>query len=127
MASSDGDTVEVGRLRFKTHYRHFGADQGPAVEVYAEVKPGQWREVARYDCFVQDPHRHFFYADGKEDRKNLGTATVAESVCVCVDELRASLPAILQRIGYPELGAGLGPEVQAAVDRVDTHLRAFPG
>ncbi len=125
MATS-GDTVQAGRLQFRTHYRHFGADQGPAVEVFAEVEPGQWREIARYDCFVQDPHRHFFHADGREDRRNLGTATVAESLCVCVDELRTRLPDIFQRIGYPGLAGSVPPDLQQALDQVDARLRAMP-
>ena len=60
-APSSSEPVQVGRLRFTTGYRRFGSDHGPVVEVYAEVKPGEWREVARYDCFVQEPHRHFFH------------------------------------------------------------------
>ncbi len=128
MAPSSDDAVQAGKVRFVTHYRRFGADQGPAVEVHAEVAPGQWREVARYDCFVQDPHRHFFHADGREDRASLGTATVAESLCVCVDELRTRLPAILGRVGHPELAAGLGPELERAIDEVDARLRSLgPG
>jgi hypothetical protein len=127
MPSSSENVVQVGKLRFKTHYRHFGGDQGPAVEVYAEVAPGQWREVARYDCFLQGPHRHFFYSDGREDRADLGTASLEESLCVCVDELRARLPDVLRRTGYAELAGGVGPDLGPAVDQVEARLRAAHG
>lgn len=45
--------------------------------------------------------------------------------CVCVDELRARLPAILERTGYAELTRGLGPDLRQALDEVDARLRGL--
>ncbi len=115
--------TQAGKLRFVSHYRQFGGDQGPALEVYAEVAPGQWREVARYDCFVREPHRHFFHTDAREERASLGTASLDESLCVCIDEVRNRLPDVLRRTGYPELAASLPPDLQRTFDAVEARLR----
>ena len=124
MAEKVDRTIEAGKLRFHTYYRAAGADSGPAVEVFAETAPGRWREVLRYDCFAQEPHRHYFKADGVEEREGY-PGGVAESVTAAKKEL-TELPAILGRIGYGDVAGQLSAkDLQEAVTTVQSELTAL--
>src|SRR5947209_7608754 len=100
MAETTNRTIDAGKLRFHTSYRAAGGDYGPAVEVFAETAPGNWKEVLRFDCFAQEPHRHYFRADGVEQREGY-TGGIAGSVVAARAEL-AGLPDLLSRIGYAD-------------------------
>ena len=127
MTTIEGDVVRVGQLSFRTGNRSVGDDHGPVLEVYggrsAVGQADDWIEIIRYDCFLGDPHRHFFASDGREEKNGLGTATLEESVCVSVDELRNSLPSILTRLGYSDLATVAGPELRPALNEVEVRLR----
>ena len=81
MARRDGLTRTAGRLKFVTAYRVDPGDHGPAAELYAELQSGAVREIFRYDCFANHPHRHHFSADGAEDRVTMeGVASIEQGV-----------------------------------------------
>jgi hypothetical protein len=124
MAGRTDRTIDAGKLRFHAHYRSAGDDYGPAVEVFAEIQPGTWKEVLRYDCFAKDPHRHYFKADGVEDRTGY-TGGIAESVAAARGEL-ADVTGLLARIGYAGVARELSSQdVHAAVAEVDAALTSM--
>jgi hypothetical protein len=115
------NTIDAGKLRFHPYYRSAGSDYGPAVEVFAEIEPGKWKEVLRYDCFAHEPHRHYFRADGVEDRQGY-PGGIAESVALVRQEL-TDVPGTLARIGYDDLARELAAgNLQEAVASVDGEL-----
>ena len=117
-------TIDAGKLRFHTYYRSAGSDNGPAVEVFAETSPGTWKEVLRYDCFANEPHRHHFRADGKEDRVGY-SGGIAGSVAAARVEL-ADVTGVLERIGYADVTRDLSAQqVQDAIGAVAQELTAM--
>jgi hypothetical protein len=101
MSEKPDRTIDAGPLRFHAQYRSFGNDYGPAVAVFAETKPGAWKEVLRYDCFANEPHRHHFRADGREDRVPFSDG-IAGGIAAAKVEL-ADITSILERIGYGDV------------------------
>jgi hypothetical protein len=121
MSARTDRTIDAGKLRFHAHYRSGDSDYGPAVEVFAETAPGNWKEVLRFDCFAHEPHRHYFRSDGVEDRQGY-TGGIAESVAAAKGEL-AGVTALLARIGYADLVRDLStPQVNDAVAEVEREL-----
>lgn len=118
-------SIDVGRLSFRTGHRAFGGDGGPALMLFAENSQNEWREIARYDCFVKEPHRHIFHADGRDDRASLGTTSLEESLCVAMDEARKRLPRILEVSGNGDLSGESSAEIERALDEVERRLRSI--
>ena len=120
--------VETPALRLRSHYRHFGGDEGPSLEVHVPAGANGWRQVLRYDCFRDFPHRHIFYADGGEDREPWGTGAAAGAVAATAGDV-ASLPDRLRQAGYPEAAERMAnPEAAAALPVRDAlMLCCLPG
>lgn len=70
MDQNPGETkFQRGDFIAKTYYRYdVQGSNGPCIEIHAQLAPGEWKELVRYDCFDSKAHRHHFYASGKEDR-----------------------------------------------------------
>ncbi len=117
-------SIPAGGLRFQVEYRHFGADRGPAIRVFAQAG-GQEAQVLRFDCFEDDPHYHYD-PSGKNYQLHLNPATVADPLAWSLGELRRNLQVMLRVAGYPMVAeridsgavAAALPEVEAAVERL---------
>ena len=90
-------------LRLRSFYRHFGSDEGPSLEVHVKEEDGNWRRVARYDCFRDEPHRHIFTVDGKDDRQHWGAGGMAAALDATAGELETDLPGVVRKAGLPSL------------------------
>ena len=127
MARRDGLTRTAGRLKFVTAYRVDPGDHGPAAELYAELQSGAVREIFRYDCFANHPHRHHFSADGAEDRVTMeGVASIEQGVAFTRRHFCDELLPALRSLGYDELVANLDQaQVAEAAEEAMTNLEAL--
>jgi hypothetical protein len=124
MSDRPDRTIDAGMLRFHTYYRSSGEDYGPAVGVFAETQPGVWTEVLRYDCFAREPHRHYFRADGREERVGY-TGGIAGGVAATTTEL-GEITSVLEQIGYAEVLRGLSASaLQDAIGTVRQELASL--
>lgn len=83
-------------------------------------------EYLRLDCFDDEPHYHYVYnQEGAQDRVFLDPVLDGDPMEWALDRLRTRLPAVLRKVGAPELAdrvdpaeiAAALPEVRRAVDR----------
>ncbi|MCY3802372.1 MAG: hypothetical protein OXG46_12440 [Chloroflexi bacterium] len=127
MARRDGLTQEAGRLKFVTAYRVDPGDHGPAAELYAELHSGEVREIFRYDCFANHPHRHHWSLDGAEDRVTMeGVASIDQGVAFTRSHFCNDLLPALRSLGYDELVADLDEaSVSEAAEAAMTNLEAL--
>ncbi len=127
MARRDGLTSKAGPLKFVTAYRVDPGDHGPAAELYAELQPGAVREIFRYDCFANNPHRHHWSADGAEDRLTMeGATSMEQSVAFTRNHFCNELLPSLRSLGYDELVDDLDEsEVARAAEEAMTSLEAL--
>ncbi|MHB1007122.1 MAG: DUF7718 family protein [Chloroflexota bacterium] len=116
--------IETPTLKLLSHYRHFGGDEGPSLEVHVPAGAGGWQQVLRYDCFRDFPHRHIFYADGGEDRERWGTGGAAGAVAATADDVTL-LADRLRQAGYPEAAERVvNPDVASALAHAVEDLRS---
>lgn len=127
MARRDGLTQKAGRLKFVTAYRVDPGDHGPAAELYAELHSGEVREIFRYDCFANHPHRHHWSLDGAEDRVTMaGVASIDQGVAFTRNQFCNKLLPALRALGYDELVADLDEaSVAEAAEAAMTNLEAL--
>ena len=127
MARRDGLTQNAGRLKFVTAYRVDPGDHGPAAELYAELHSGEVREIFRYDCFANHPHRHHWSLDGAEDRVTMeGVAGIDQGVAFTRNHFCNELLPALRSLGYDELVADLDEaQVAEAAEAAMTNLEAL--
>ncbi len=127
MARRDGLTQTAGRLKFVTAYRVDPGDHGPAAELYAELHSGELREIFRYDCFANHPHRHHWSLDGVEDRVTMqGVASIDQGVAFTRNHFCNELLVSLRSLGYDELVADLDEaQVDEAAEAAMTNLEAL--
>ena len=127
MARRDGLTRKAGRLKFVTAYRVDPSDHGPAAELYAELHSGEVREIFRYDCFANNPHRHHWSLDGAEDRVTMqGVASIDQCVAFTRNHFCHDLLPSLRSLGYHDLVAELDEaQVAEAAEAAMTNLEAL--
>lgn len=107
---TDQQTIELGGLRFVVMHREFRGDGGPTIEVYGKVG-GKLEQVARFDCFRQQPHYHA-PVEGAPP-KQLDPAAVGDGLEWALTQIRDHMPELLETAGYPELARGVAREALA--------------
>ncbi len=96
-------TFHKGDLLAKTHFRTDAGDsRGPCLEVHAQLKPGEWKEILRYDCFDKMAHRHHFYADGREDRVYMNTEGIQAAIEYTQRDLEGHVRDLARSFGLGE-------------------------
>jgi len=81
------------------------ADQGVCIQVIGQVGETE-TELLRFDCFENSPHYHYAPAQGNV-RIMLDPTVSGNPVGWATTQLRAKLPAMLQRAGYDALAGQL--------------------
>ena len=102
----DGDTIEVGNLRFGLEYRHLANDEGMAIHVLSDVA-GQEVELLAFDCFEKGPHYH--YGPRNQDvRIYWDVTTSGETLRWTLDQFKAgNIRSMIERAGYPSIAASV--------------------
>ena len=98
----EGDTIEVGNLRFGLEYRHLANDEGMAIHVLSDVA-GQEVELLAFDCFEKGPHYH--YGPRNQDvRIYWDVTTSGETLRWTLDQFKAgNIRNMIERAGYPSI------------------------
>lgn len=127
MSRQEGLTRDAGRLRFKTAYRVDSGDRGPVAELYAELIPGEWKEIFRYDCFANSPHRHHWDAAGVEERVEMkGVESMDDGVAFTRKHFRTGLMSSLRSLGYEDFVDDLdSAEVARAAEAAISSLESL--
>jgi hypothetical protein len=87
---------EFGGLRFEVSFR---GDLGATLRVAGKVS-GEWKEMFRFDDFVDAPHYH---APADAGHINFDRATYGEPLEWYVTQIRDRLPEWLTRSGFAEV------------------------
>ncbi|MCS6859929.1 MAG: hypothetical protein NZT92_06380 [Abditibacteriales bacterium] len=95
--------LEIGGVKFRVEYRHFGGDRGPAVRVYGDVD-GREVELLRFDCFEKDPHYHYDPGD-KDHRWNLDPLTMGDPTAFSLAQIETRLKDMIAKAGYEAVAA----------------------
>ncbi|MER5917346.1 hypothetical protein ABT124_45235 [Streptomyces sp. NPDC001982] len=112
--------LEFGGLRFSVYHTR---DFGSTIRVFGRVGD-EWREVVRFDDFVDVPHWH---APADDDRQmNLDVSEVGEPLEFYLHTLTERLPEILPKVGFGDAVGTLDQEqlrrhvplIRAATDSV---------
>jgi hypothetical protein len=108
----------IGGLRFGVTFREVGAAPGATLRVVAPVQDG-WKEVLRFDDFVDAPHFHA-PADGDSIRFDPANGEPLEWYLA---EIRDHLDYWLTTAGYPEVARAVDHDAIAAeIDRLRTAM-----
>jgi hypothetical protein len=97
-------------ILLRSFYRKFGSDEGPSLEVHVREDDGNWRRIARYDCFRDNPHRHIFTADGQDKRTDWGSGGMESALEATAEELQRDLADVVREAGHPWVAEQLVPE-----------------
>jgi hypothetical protein len=87
---------EFGGLRFEVSFR---GDAGATLRVDGKVA-GAWKEMLRFDDFVDAPHYH---APADAGQINFDRATYGEPLEWYLTQIRDDLPGWLRRSGYADV------------------------
>lgn len=85
--------INAEELMFRVEYRHFGGDEGPAIQVFA-LRDGRNQELLRFDCFRLNPHYHLDPSGTDEVTPMVGKAK-DDPVNWTLEQLRTNLPGML--------------------------------
>jgi hypothetical protein len=87
---------EFGGLRFDVSFR---GNAGATLRVDGKVK-GQWKEMLRFDDFVDAPHYH---APADADQINFDRATYGDPLEWYMTQIRDDLPEWLEKSGFADV------------------------
>ena len=74
-------------------------DRGVALHVCGE-QDGVWRELLRFDCFVEDPHYHYVsWRDRANEMLHLDPSADGDPLAWALERIRTRLPQMLVRAG----------------------------
>lgn len=121
-----GDTIiGDGAIKFGIEYRDLLNDQGVCVHVLGDVSADDEHELLRFDCFDHEPHYH--YGPQKRNRRlMLDRTTEGDSLDWTINQLRARLPEMIERAGYPDLSeTARGSDLSAELDALESQARAL--
>lgn len=83
------EQINIGRFYWKVKYRKLASDEGTTIRLFGPVQ-GETKELARFDCFNNDPHYHIAFYDhntvSQLDRAN-PLETVLKKILVDFDAL----------------------------------------
>ncbi len=116
--------IEAGAVTFTLQYRAEQQlpDQGVCIQVVSEVS-GKETELLRFDCFDQLPHYHYG-PENKNERLELDKTTAGNPLGWTLKQLRARLPEMIKRAGYPEVAERLDASlVETKLDQVEAEAR----
>lgn len=114
-------TFEAGNVWLTVEYRHFGGDEGYDIRVYSRIN-GNPRQLLRFDCFKHQPHYHYDPL-GRDERIELAGYGMPDAILWTLKQLTYHLPEMLTQAGYPDVAAGVQPEVvREAVAKLEEHL-----
>ncbi|HTE85274.1 MAG TPA: hypothetical protein VK821_11120 [Dehalococcoidia bacterium] len=95
------ERIDAGNLEFYPENRMGGQDGGPTLRVCAHVD-GARVELLRLDMFHNLPHYHYAPM-GVNLRYDLDPLTLDDKLGWVIGLLRAKLPQMLDKAGYPAL------------------------
>ena len=116
------EIFEAGNIRFGLEMRRLmNGDGGLAVHVLADVGGSKGKtyieetELLAFDCFWQNPHYHYGPRN-KNHRTNWDLTIIDDPLEWTFEQFEnRKLSAMIERAGYPGIGADLDPEQIAAV------------
>ena len=94
-AQADHQELEFGGLQFGVSFREVGA----TLRVSGKVDGG-WREMLRFDDFVDAPHYH---APADADQINFDRATYGDPLEWYMTQIRDDLPEWLEKSGFADV------------------------
>src|SRR5258708_5275043 len=92
----DPQEFEFGGVRFEVSFR---GNAGATIRVDGKVD-GVWKEMLRFDDFVDAPHSH---APADADQINFDRAAHGEPLDWYITQIRDELPGWLRRSGYGDV------------------------
>jgi len=94
-------------------------DRGVSLHVCGE-QDGAWRELLRFDCFVEDPHYHYVSWRAKANEMiHLDPVADGDPLAWALERLRTRLPQMLARAGAADVAARVDPAaLEDALPRV---------
>jgi cysteine-S-conjugate beta-lyase len=109
----------VGPIALEVEHRAPGSEGGPTLRIR---RPGDGRELLRFDCFARGAHWHLD-PPGRDAITPIGPAL--DAIDWTLAELRRDLPGLVARAGGPSLDASPA-ELEAALGEVERALRHPP-
>lgn len=112
------EMVKAGAVEFDITFRHFGSDEGVAIQVYGDAD-GKRTEMLRIDCFQKEPHYHYG-PENNDERVMLDYTAEGAPVAWALNRLRTRLIPMLVRAGYPDTARSLDSrQVNEGLDQVE--------
>ncbi len=102
--------LAIGGLTFRIEYRLQGADRGPAIRVFGDVK-GERKQLLRFDCFEGDPHFHYD-PTGWNLKFSLDELTMGDPLEFSLTQIGRHVATMIEKAKFPEAAAQVD---QAAV------------
>lgn len=117
MEAGPDQQFAFGGLRFNVSFREVGV----TTRIYGSVG-GEWREMLRFDDFVNGPHYH---APAAGQPIAFDRATLGDPMAWYLDQIRDHLPEWLTTAGFAEVIPGIDFEaVTSNVDKLDEAMRS---
>jgi hypothetical protein len=117
MRAVNQQILEFGGLRFDVAFR---AVAGATLRVDGKVD-GEWKEMLRFDDFIEKPHYH---APASDHQVDFDRDALGEPLAWYIAQIRDHLPEWLTKSGFADVVPSIDmDEVRANIDKVDRAMR----
>jgi hypothetical protein len=118
------DAIVSAHMRAQTEGAGYGDatgidDRGVSLHVFAE-QDGEWRELLRFDCFVEDPHYHYLsWRERANEMIQLDPVADGDPLAWALERIHSRLPQMLERAGAADVARRIDfAALEAALPRV---------